>query len=173
MFKLEAEKNQLTVTEQELLTAGSEGVSFVELSFSEDWDGLEKTVVFRAGPHWASVVLEEDGPLAIPRKVLTRAGKVLYAGVFGVRKGEVILPTVWAALGYIQPGARPGGEDGPAPGLYEELLAQLQKRGDGLVWENDTLTLTAGEQALSSVAIPFAGDEEVERTLEEIFSGKQ
>ena len=173
MFKLEAEKNSLTVTERELLTSGSEGVSFVDLSFSEDWTGLEKTAVFRAGDRWASVLLEEDGPCAIPRDVLVRAGKVLRAGVFGIREGEVVLPTVWAELGYIQPGARLGGEAGPAPGIYEELLEELKKRGDRLLCEEGELKLMAGEEVLSSVPMPFAEDGDVEKTLEDIFSGRQ
>ena len=169
MFQLKAEKNGLTVTEQELLTSGSAGVSFVSFSFSEDWDALDKTAVFRAGERWASVLLEEDGACPIPREVLRRGGKVLYAGVFGRRGKEVVLPTVWAELGYIQPGARKGGEAGPAPDLYEQLLEELNRRADRLDCTEDELRLMAGEEVLSSV--PFARDEEVEQTLEKIFSG--
>lgn len=48
MFLLHASKNNLTVRQREPLTSGSVNVNMVQFEFSSDWDGLERTAVFRA-----------------------------------------------------------------------------------------------------------------------------
>ena len=157
MFELYAEKNQLCVQQREAVTSGSVNVYEVRFSFSEDWAGLAKTAVFRAGDVRVSAALGAGGACAVPWEVLALPGVRLEAGVYGTRGGEVVLPTVWADLGYILTGAAPG-EDArpPTPDLWRQELA---KKADGLDLEGLELKLLSGEETLSSVELPGSGGE--------------
>lgn len=157
MFVLYAEKNQLCVRKREPVTSGSVNVYDVLFQFSADWEGLTKTAVFRAGEKAASVMLDDTGEVGcvVPWEVLTTPGKRLEAGVYGARGAEVVLPTVWADLGYIFAGAVPGDEARPpTPDLWEQELA---KKADGLELDALTLKLLSGEKTLSQVELPPPG----------------
>nr|WP_325212941.1 hypothetical protein [uncultured Oscillibacter sp.] len=65
MFELYANKTQLCVRQMEPLTSGSVNVYNVRFAFSEDWEGLEKTAVFRAGDKSVSVLLGPEGTCVI------------------------------------------------------------------------------------------------------------
>lgn len=155
MFELYAAKNQLCVRQREPVTSGSVNVYRVVFGFSEDWGGLDKTAVFRAGDVSVSMALGESGECTAPWEVLQKPGLRLEAGVYGTRGGEVVLPTVWADLGYIQTGAAPGDDARPpTPDLWRQELA---KKGDGLDLDGLTLRLTSGGKALSEVKLPPPG----------------
>lgn len=163
MFKLYAEKNQLTVRRRETVTTGSVNVYDVEFTFSRDWEDLTATAVFRVGKETPfAIILGEDGRCVIPWELLDRdsARKDLYAGVCGVKDGNTVLPTVWAKLVTIEEGVstccaatpRP-----PTPNAYEQVLAQLKNKADGLEYQDGHLHLKAGEAVLSDVPIPSGG----------------
>lgn len=157
MFELYAEKNQLTVRRREPVTSGSVNVYGARFAFSEDWEGFEKTAVFRAGGESVSVLLDNTGEMVVPWEVLTTPGRRLEAGVYGTQGTEVVLPTVWADLGYIQAGAAPGeGALPPTPELWEQELA---KKGDRLSYTEDAeLGLYSGDKLLSSVPVSGGGE---------------
>lgn len=156
MIKLYVNKNHLTVRERELLTSGSVNAYQVLFEFSPDWDGLERTAVFRSGKKSVSVLLGADGECKIPWEVLSFHGQRIYAGVCGTRGGDLVLPTVWADLGAVQEGARPGEPSSPpTPELWEQAL---EKKGDALGYtEAGELGLYAGETLLSSVPVSGGG----------------
>lgn len=155
MFLLFAEKNQLCVQEREPVTSGSVNVYDVRFAFSEDWADLEKTAVFRAGEKSASVLLDDTGGTVVPWEVLTTPGLRLEAGVYGIRGEEVVLPTVWADLGYIQTGAAPGeGARPPTPNLWQQ---ELERKADGLDLDGLNLKLLSGEKTISEVELPPPG----------------
>lgn len=156
MFVLYADKTQLAVLEKEPVTSGSVNAYQVRFDFSTDWDGLEKTAVFRAGCVEAAVPLA-SGACTIPSKVLATAGHFLSAGVFGKSGETTVLPTVWATLGLIQEGAVPGDtpDPTPPPGGWEEAL---EGKGDNLSLSGQTLDLRSGETVLSSVELPGGGE---------------
>lgn len=106
MFILTAAKNKLTLQPQtrEPLTSGSVNVNTVRFEFSEEWSGLIRTAVFKAGAESRSVLLDETGECVIPWEVLTEPGVTLYAGLYGKQGSEIVLPTVWASLGTILEG---------------------------------------------------------------------
>ena len=156
MFDLYAEKNQLRVQEREPVTSGSVNVYRAAFGFSEDWEGLVKTAVFRAGDVSVSVALGVFGECSVPWEALQKPGLRLEAGVYGTRGGEVVLPTVWADLGFIRAGAAPGDDARPpTPELWEQELA---KKGDGLDLEGLRLRLTSGGKPLSEVELPGGGE---------------
>lgn len=157
MFELYAEKNQLEVRRREPVTSGSVNVYPVRFGFSEDWAGLEKAAVFRAGEKTISILLDETGECVVPWEVLAVPGRRLEAGVYGTRGTEVVLPTVWADLGYIETGTAPGEEARPpAPGLWQQ---ELERKGDRLGYtEAGEMGLYSGDKLLSAVPVSGGGE---------------
>lgn len=92
MFKLHAEKSTLELKEKELLVSGSVNIYKAKFTFSEEWDGLSKTAVFRAGKKAISVILEEDKDYTcvVPWEVLQDYGRPLNIGVYGSIEDEPI-----------------------------------------------------------------------------------
>lgn len=107
MIVLRADKAELSVCSRETLTSGAENVFPVRFEFSDDWEGLEKTAIFRAGCVGTAVPLTEESCL-IPREPLAAPGRYLMAGVQGRAGDREVLPTVWANLGLIREGAAAG-----------------------------------------------------------------
>ena len=133
MFVLYANKNQLTVRQREPVTSGSVNAYEVRFEFSEDWDGLTRTAVFKGGGETRSILLGEDGRCVIPWEVLQAPMTPLEAGVRGARGGEIVLPTGWACLGMILRGAAVGEDAGPpTPDLWRQALDQKQDALRGL-----------------------------------------
>lgn len=156
MFELYANKNRLRVRRREPVTSGSVNVYEARFQFSEDWTGLSRTAVFRAGGVSVSVALGENGACSVPWEVLQKPGVRLEAGVYGTRGGEVVLPTVWADLGFVCAGAAPGDNAlPPTPDLWRQ---ELDGKGDKLDLEGLRLRLMSGDKPLSEVELPGGGE---------------
>lgn len=126
MFFLFAKKNVLTVNQRELVTSGSVNVYEVQFQFDSEWDGLEKTAVFQAGDCTVSTLLDKTETCIIPWEVFQDAKRTLYAGVYGTKNGNTVLPTIWASLGEIRQGCEPGeSTQPPTPSVYEQILAEI------------------------------------------------
>lgn len=85
MFVLYANKTKLTLRQREPVTSGSVNVYPVRFEFSPDWDGLQKTAVFRAGNGSVSVLLNDSGEVNVPWEVIRKPGVMLQVGVYGTR----------------------------------------------------------------------------------------
>lgn len=156
MFILYANKNQLAVRKKEPVTSGSVNVYHVRFDFSEDWDGMSRTAIFRAGAESRAVLLQDDNQTVIPWEVLKVPNLPLYCGVYGTIDNRVVLPTIWANLGTILdgvPGDSPGSKP-PTPDLWEQELA---KKGDTLDYDGLNLSLMSGDKPLSTVQITGGG----------------
>ena len=135
MFRLDVKKVRLTVLEREIVTTGSVGAYDVQFTFDSIWDDLSKTAVFKSGecgPQY-SVELdytEEKYTCKIPWEVTTElaCGKQLFIGVYGTRGDTLVIPTVWAAAGYIAPGVRMG-QSGipPTPSIFDQYAGEIKK----------------------------------------------
>lgn len=156
MLDLYAEKNKLVVREKETITSGSVNVYPMKFEFSNDWDGLRKTVMFQAGDVEKSVSLT-GGVCTVPAEVLTMAGHYLMVGVCGKADGLTVLPTTWATLGLIREGAVPGDIQTPNPPT-EDWEEALRGKGDNLSLVGRILALRSGETVLSDVELPPAGE---------------
>ena len=156
MFKLYANKNNLSLREREIITSGSKNVYDVHFSFSADWDGLAKTAIFQYGGRKVSVSLKEDGECKVPWEVLSSYGRPLMVGVYGQRDDTVVLPTVWVSLGVVLQGALSGEKTGP-DSVPEDWQEVLEGKGDNLSLSGQTLNLRSGEKVLSSVYLPGSG----------------
>lgn len=127
MFVLYAEKNQLEMKQREPVTSGSVNVYPVQFQFSQEWDGLSRTAVFMAGPETRSVLLDDSNQCNIPWEVLAEHGRRLYAGVYGTLGEDTVLPSIWTGLGTILEGTTTGDTtQEPTPGVYEQILSELQ-----------------------------------------------
>lgn len=123
MFSLSATKVTLTVTQTETITSGAVNVFFCQFTFDENWDGLDRTAIFVAGSVSVSLLLDSTNSCAIPWEVLQYANRTLMVGVYGTTGETLVLPTIWASLGTIQPGAvlSPSAQD-PTPTVYQQIL---------------------------------------------------
>lgn len=149
MIRLYANKNNLSLLKNELLTSGSVGVYQTQFSFSDDWDGLTKIVVFRTiGGKIIEAPWKYDDICEIPWEVLTKPKVQLEVGVVGQRGEDIILPTRWVSLGLIKEGADYGEETKPpTPDLWEQ---KLNNKADNIKYLGDgRLGLFSGDRKLS------------------------
>lgn len=130
-----------------LLTTGMSKSETVEFIFSPDWAALTKTAVFTDGtvtidvlqPRW------QGNTVTIPAEVLTTAGRHVRVGVYGSNADGVALPTIWADLGKVRPGAEPSGDASTDPAL--PVWAQLQ----ALIGDLDDLTTKAKDNLVAAI----------------------
>lgn len=126
MLQLSAQKASLQVNQTEILTSGAVNVFFCEFTFDSNWDGLDRTAIFVAGSVSVSVILNSTNSCAIPWEVLQYANRTLMVGVYGTMGETLVLPTIWASLGKVLPGANDGDfSQPPSPSVYQQLLESI------------------------------------------------
>ena len=126
MFRFYAKKVVLELNQREIVTSGSVNVYQCQFAFNEEWNGLEKTAVFKAGDNTVSILLDETGMCNIPWEVLQDAKRTLYVGVYGTRDGNIVLPTIWASCGEVKCGVNPGeSTQPPTPSVYDQILGYI------------------------------------------------
>ena len=156
MFKVKIKRSSLIVKQTEALATGASKVYHVEFSFDDSWQGLTKSVIFRAGEKSVSVLLEGSS-CVIPWEVLTQenVGKELLIGVSGWNDELVTLPTVWNVLEKIQQGAELG-EYGlePSPSVVSEIH-KIAKNAEEKAGMAETLARSAKEAA-EAVSSPIS-----------------
>ncbi len=125
---------EITVLNSGVLTAGTVGLP-VEFQFDPSWDALEKTAVFRAyGRTMDCLALTTTA--AVPWELLKAPGCHLYVGVYGTNSdGTLQIPTVWADMGVIQPGADPTGDESTTPSLpgWQQLRQELENALEAII----------------------------------------
>lgn len=105
-IKIAVSQADATLVQSCTLTAGMQGTApVVRFSFSDEWENLGKTVVFRAGTVVETVWMSGN-EADVPDECLATAGVNLIVGVYGVNVTtlNVIIPTVWCACGEILDG---------------------------------------------------------------------
>lgn len=115
-----------SVPETLCVVSGTVGLP-VEFNFDDAWAGLNKTAVFRANGKTMDV-LNVTSFATVPWELLKTPGCRLWAGVYGTNPdGSLQIPTVWADLGVIQPGADPSGDESADPSLpvWEQMRGEL------------------------------------------------
>ena len=90
------------------ITSGSVGLPAM-FSFSDEWDGLTKTVIFRNGDVSEEVELTTNS-CVVPTNALTEPGDNLWIGVYGTDAGDTTaIPTIWCKAGHVYDGVIPTG----------------------------------------------------------------
>lgn len=174
MFKVKIKKSSLIVKQTEALATGASKVYHVEFSFDDSWQGLTKSVIFRAGEKSASVLLDGSS-CVIPWEVLTQenVGKELLIGVSGWNDDLVTLPTVWNVLEKIQQGAELG-EYGlePSPSVVSEIhkMAKNAEEKAGMAETHAQSAKEARDEALEVVNFAYNYALDAERSMEKASS---
>lgn len=120
-IKIEVTDNIVRVIERPArITAGTVGLP-VEFSFGNQWEGLSKAAVFRAG--CVEMFVENiETQAAIPWEVLEKPDVWLSVGVYGVNAdGSVSIPTIWANVGVIRDSADLGVSPAPTPPVWQRI----------------------------------------------------
>lgn len=108
MIKVRVRDRDVYATPLWPITSGSVGLP-VSFAFSDEWDGLERTVIFRNGDVSEEVTLTSDA-CAVPAAALTEPGDNLWIGIYGTDTGgTTVIPTIWCKAGHIFDGVIPGG----------------------------------------------------------------
>lgn len=131
---MEISENAVSVTGASVLVAGTVGKK-VRFSFDSAWQGLEKTAVFRANGKTMDCIRIEDSAV-IPWELMRSPGCRLWAGVYGTgENGTVQIPTVWADLGVILPGADPSGDESadPQKPVWQQLSDEVEAALDEII----------------------------------------
>lgn len=109
------------------LVAGTVGMP-VHFSFSSAWDGLNVIAVFE-GAKTLSAALLGQTETTVPWEVLAESGGQLRIGAEGRKSdGSIVIPTVWANVGYIEEGVKATDEEAspPTPGLYDQIMKAIE-----------------------------------------------
>lgn len=109
----------------EMLTSGCVGL-VVKVAFSPEWRGLIKTAIVCGSGKNLETSVGLDDTFIVPHECITEAESEVKIGLYGMRKdGAVVIPTVYCALGIIQAGTVPTGENGeePTPSVFNQLIA--------------------------------------------------
>ena len=76
------------------VTTGSIGSIQCSFAFDEEWDGLQKTAIFKASDGQTYPVLIIDGACTVPNEAIAD-GCYITMGVMGTRDGNVVVATEW------------------------------------------------------------------------------
>nr|DAE37720.1 MAG TPA: nucleoid-associated protein [Bacteriophage sp.] len=122
MIKVIYNKTCGRCVQSEPLTSGMVGQP-IEFEYSPDFDGLTLTAVFTNGKTTVDV-LNPGNQCVIPHEVLDTVGTLVKVGIYAVRGNELVIPTVYAAIGIVLKGADPSGDVSADPTL--PVWAQIQ-----------------------------------------------
>lgn len=133
MFNVKIKKSSLIVSNKEPIATGASKVYYVSFDFDEEWDGLLKNVIFKAGEASVAVLLEGT-TCAIPWEVLSRenVGEKLWVGVYGSDTEGTKLPTVWNELEVIQAGAELCGSGSEPTPTAVSLIYEAAKNAEDM-----------------------------------------
>lgn len=125
-FHLIVNKNQIAVRKRISVTSGSVNVYTVQFEFSKDWNDLKKIVTFKSGANAYSIILNDNNDCIVPWESMQEPNIMLNVGVCGMKDSDIVLPTIWARLGTILPGAGIGQNGNPpTPDVWEQILGSI------------------------------------------------
>ena len=150
MITIDVQKAALEIDYREALTVGMANTAQCLFSFSPHWDSLDRTVVFTDGTITINTILTGD-TCTVPHEVITTPGATVMVGVYGTDGETVILPTVWGALGVVQEGADPTGEEStdPALPLWSQILGMIGSLSELTTASKTDLVSAINEAALT------------------------
>jgi hypothetical protein len=160
MILLYAEWNKLTLKNREALTSGSVNVNQVQFTFSSEWAGLDRVAVFRCDDVSVSVPLDDTNICTIPWETVAAPQKELYAGVYGMRGEETVLPTTWADLGRVLRGTTLGSDaTDPTASPYQWVLTSIGDLDDLKTNDKSSLVAAINEARATGGGGGFETDE--------------
>lgn len=125
------------------LTEGMAGLQ-ANFEFSEDWNGLAKTVIARAGDSELGLTMVNNS-VTVPTSLLEEAGVQLMIGVYGSDGTTTVIPTIWCACGMILNSAQAENVDNlgtPTAELVAQMMAYAQAAADSTI---SSATVSVGQ----------------------------
>ncbi len=105
MIRVNVKNRGALATPLSPVTSGAVGIP-VNFIFTDDWEGLTKTAVFR-GSDVERDVLILDNACTVPWEVIAEPYGLLEIGIYGAdTEGEIVIPTIWAVVGRIEVGTQ-------------------------------------------------------------------
>lgn len=129
--------------QSEPLTSGMVGQT-IEFEYSSDFDGLTLTAVFTNGKTTVDV-LNLGNQCVIPHEVLDTVGTLVKVGIYATKGNELVIPTVYAAVGVVLKGADPSGDVSADPTL--PVWAQIQ----GIIGDPSELNTEAKNNLVAAI----------------------
>lgn len=112
------------------VTAGSRGI-ITEFELSGDYAGLVVYAVFRSQTATRDVLLSDAfGQAVVPWEVLARPSLTFDVGVVGKNgDGDIVIPTIWATVGRVMPGAEASGIEpaDPSADIGTQIVEQARE----------------------------------------------
>lgn len=150
-------KNQILIRKDNFhVVENSQNYLYAQFTFlTDDWNDVIKTAIFSFKDTNYESLLDADGKCIIPWEVIKYP--LFFVSVFGTKDGTTI--TTDSCL--IQVDRSPYNPDEtprpPSESVYEQLLEELQKKGDTLEVDGYEIRLKSGDKVLSRQALPAAG----------------
>lgn len=159
MILITATGRWATAQTTDILTTGSVGIP-VSFNLSSEFDGLSPIAVFKGSGGSYDIAIVPG--VVVPHETLTLAGGMLEIGVYARNgDGTIVIPTVWATVGYIREGVAPSGVDPSEP--TPDWTAQVQAIATEALEvateaRDDAATGAAAAKASADDAAASAGD---------------
>ena len=129
--------------QSEPLTSGMVGQT-IHFEYSHDFDGLAATAVFTDGKNTVNVV-NPGNECIIPHEVLTTVGAMVKVGIYAVRGDELVIPTVYATIGFVLKGADPNG------GISEDPTLPVWAQTQAMIGNLNALETQAKENLVLAI----------------------
>lgn len=146
------------------ITAGIVG-AVVRMSYTDDpWDGLIRNVVFRHEGK-SVVILNAGKTVQLPPELVAEPSREpVFVGVCGVDANDtVLIPTLWAKIGPVNPSPSLSGEPAADPSL--PIWAQLQQSDARIEQKTDAAAKTAQAAAAAAAAAQQTADGAIQAPL--------
>lgn len=157
-------KDRISLLESERYIAGTKQVYKIKATFSEDWDGLDKKLIFKTDAFEVGVdVMDGSEIFPIPWEVFAEPSNRLQVGAYGYECDDRVLNTRMLSLGRILKGSfandcccPPHLPTKPSPATYDKLMALITRKADRLTFEDGMFILWSGTEPLSSFEPPIS-----------------
>ena len=143
MIKVIYNKTCGRCVQSEPLTSGMVGQT-IHFDYSHDFDGLAATAVFTDGKNTVNVV-NPGNECIIPHEVLTTVGAAVKVGIYAVRGDELVIPTVYATIGFVLKGADPNG------GISEDPTLPVWAQTQAMIGNLNALETQAKENLVLAI----------------------
>ena len=151
------------------LTSGMVGLRVV-ISYDDSWDGLSKTLVCRNSMGNTAFdqvyIVANIGSRATVAPEVMVAQRHLYLGIEGyTREGNLVIPTIWADCGLIQPGAESNGVESQetTPETWMQLESQIGTLDELETDHQENLVSAINELSQEAEAARMAAEQEFSR----------
>ena len=150
-------KNQILIRKDNFhVVENSQNYLCAQFNFNtDDWNDASKTATFSFKETNYEAILDKDGKCTIPWEVIKYP--LFCVSVFGVKDGTTITTDsclIRVDRTQYNPDETPRP---PSSTVYEQLLEELQKKGDTLEVDGYEIRLKSGDKVLSRQALPAAG----------------